>query len=59
MQEKFLRIKDVESMMGCKKTKIWSLTKSGQFPQPRRLPGRITVWLLTEVTNYMQQIANN
>ena len=56
INEEFLRIPSVEKMVGFKKSKIWELVKIGKFPKPIKLDyGKITVFLRSEVSNWMQE----
>ncbi len=34
MEEKLIRLSQVEDLIGCKKTKIYEMVKSGDFPRP-------------------------
>lgn len=34
---------------------LWRKVEQGEFPQPKRLPGRITVWRVEDIREYLEQ----
>lgn len=34
---------------------LWRKVEKGEFPQPKRLPGRITVWRIEDIREYLEQ----
>ena len=58
----YLRITDVVEKTKLSKSHIWELSKSGNFPIPINLSPRVTVWVESEVDNWMveqQKISKN
>jgi prophage regulatory protein len=57
-EERFLRLSDVEALVGFKSSKIYQLIQDGDFPAPLRLSERTVRWRLTAVRTWMnEQIA--
>lgn len=52
---RFLRLPDVMKMIGLGRSKIYQMIKSGEFPRPRKLGRRVSVWLLEEVQLWMEE----
>lgn len=52
--DRFLRIKEVERVVGFKKSKIWDLVAKQDFPAPHRLRSlSITVWRESAIKAWM------
>ncbi len=53
---RFLRLPEVISRVGFKRTKIYELIGEGEFPEGIHLSGcRIRVWLESDVENWMKE----
>lgn len=53
MTEKLLTLHSVEDMVGFKKSRIYELMKTGEFPKNKTIKGK-SVWLLSEIQNWIQ-----
>jgi len=49
-----LRLEAVEELTGVKKTKLYELIKSGQFPAPERLSLRCSRWRAGDVLAHLE-----
>ncbi len=54
----FIRIKAVTEKVGFGKSKVWELTKEGEFPQPIKLTAGTTVWIEEEVDQWIDEQIN-
>ncbi len=52
---RFLRLPEVMKMIGLGRSKIYQMVQSGEFPRPRKLGRRVSVWLLEEVQLWMEE----
>lgn len=43
-QDRLIRLPEVESVTGTKKSTIYKLVRDGSFPQPVRLSARMVAW---------------
>ncbi len=43
-RDRLIRLPEVESATGCKKSTIYKLLKDGSFPRPVRLSSRMVAW---------------
>lgn len=50
--EKLLRLPDVESLTGLKKSSIYFLAKGGSFPKPLRLSARAVAWRESDIAQW-------
>lgn len=55
--ERLLKLPQVESLVGLKKSKIYALIQSGQFPVPVKV-GRASSWLEGEVQTWISEHAS-
>lgn len=53
-RDRFIRLPEVESVTGCKKSTIYLLISQGKFPKPLRLSARMVVWPETAVLQWVQ-----
>ena len=53
-RDRLIRLPDVESATGCKKSTIYDLMKSGRFPKPVRLSARHVAWPESAVLQWVQ-----
>lgn len=51
--DRALPIKEVESMVGLKISRIYELEKAGQFPKRRIFGARSARWLMSEIMDYI------
>lgn len=54
-RDRLLRLPEVESATGLKKSSIYSLVKAKRFPQPVRISARCTAWPESQVLQWVQQ----
>ena len=53
MTEVFLRIHDVESRTGLRKSHLYALASQGNFPAPLKISGRASAWIESEVLEWV------
>ncbi len=53
-RDRLIRLPDVESAIGCKKSTIYELMKVGRFPKPVRLSARHVAWPESAVLQWVQ-----
>lgn len=51
--ERLIRLPELVSLIGVKKSTIWKWVKQGNLPQPIKLSSRVTVWRLSDVYAYI------
>jgi predicted DNA-binding transcriptional regulator AlpA len=51
----FLRIKDVCGLTALSQSHIYALQAKGQFPRSRKIASKVSVWLASDVQEWMQQ----
>ncbi len=51
---KFLRISDVAEKTALSESTIWLWVSNGQFPKPKKLSPKVTIWEETKVDEWMQ-----
>lgn len=54
MTRQFLRLPQVEAIVGLKKSSIYKLVKAGQFPAPIKLSPKASAWPSDEVESWQQ-----
>ena len=54
--DRLLRIKDVESAVGFKKTKIYGMIRLGEFPKPYPVAGRVVAWRLSDINAFISHV---
>jgi prophage regulatory protein len=52
--ECFLRIPEVENIIGCKKSTIYTMLKQGKFPSPIKMGSRMVVWPESVILQWIQ-----
>jgi prophage regulatory protein len=57
-RERLLRLPDVESLTGCKKSTIYKLMKEGKFPSCVRITARMSAWPESTVLQWVQDRIN-
>lgn len=55
ISERLVRLPEVETIVGFKKSTIWAKVKEGTFPKPIKLADRITVWKLTDLDKWVKK----
>ena len=58
-QERFLRLPEVQERTGFSRSFIYKGVKEKTFPRPRKVGGRASVWLDSELTEWMDRISDN
>ncbi|MBS3929420.1 MAG: AlpA family phage regulatory protein [Sphingomonadales bacterium] len=53
----FLRLPDVEQRVKLKRSAIYQRMSEGRFPKSRSLGARCTVWIESEIEDWMRQHA--
>lgn len=53
-----LRLNNVLAITGLKKTKLYDLIKSGDFPAPVKIGNRISAWPDSDVADWISQQIN-
>lgn len=56
MNDRFLRINEITEILGVSKSTIWSWLKQGKFVKPLKLSARVTVWKLSDINNFIEEI---
>lgn len=54
MLDRFLRVPEVLRACGFKRTTLYRMIESGEFPQPRQITGGLTGFLESEVNEWMR-----
>jgi prophage regulatory protein len=47
--KRLLRLREVCSRIGVSRSKLYSMSKAGEFPEPARLGGRTVAWVESEI----------
>lgn len=55
MTNRLLREPEVLEQVRFSHTTLWRLVRQGEFPKPRKLSPRVTVWLEQEVQAWLEQ----
>lgn len=53
-RDRLLRLPEVETITGCKKSTIYKLMKEGKFPACRRITTRMAAWPESAVLTWVQ-----
>lgn len=53
-RDRLVRLPEVETLTGCKKSTIYLMIGQGKFPKPLRLSTRMAVWPETAVLQWVQ-----
>ena len=54
---RFIRIKEVMHKTGIARSTVWYMVKKGTLPKPRKLSPRVTVWIESEIDEFIEKIA--
>ena len=58
-KERFLRLPEVQDRTGFSRSFIYKSVNDSTFPSPRKVGGRASVWLESEVTEWMNRISDH
>ncbi len=53
-RDRFIRLPELENLISCKKSTVYTMLKQGTFPRPVRLSARMVAWSETAVMKWMQ-----
>ena len=56
-KERFLRLPEVQERTGFSRSFIYKSINDKTFPAPRKVGGRASVWLESEVNTWMSRVA--
>ena len=51
---KLIRISEVSNLTTISKSHIYTLARQGKFPKPRKISENTSVWLESEILNWME-----
>ena len=57
--ERFLRLPEVQERTGFSRSLIYKSVNDKTFPSPRKVGGRASVWLESEVNTWMSRVAGD
>lgn len=57
MEERNLRLPEVTKTVGLSKTEIYRRIKAETFPKQIRLSQRVAVWRLSDIQNWLRELA--
>lgn len=57
-RDRLIRLPEVENLVGCKKSTVYSMVGKGTFPRPIRISARMVVWPETVVLQWLQDRIN-
>ena len=57
--ERFLRLPEVQERTGFSRSFIYKSVNDKTFPSPRKVGGRASVWLESEVNTWMSRVAGH
>jgi len=55
--ERFLRLPEVQERTGFSRSFIYKSVNDKSFPAPRKVGGRASVWLESEINDWMSRVA--
>lgn len=55
--DRFLRLPDVLERLAVSRSSFYAGVKAGVFPAPKKLGARTSVWLESEITNFIRSYA--
>ena len=58
-KERFLRLPEVQDRTGVSRSFIYKSINDKTFPSPRKVGGRASVWLESEVNTWMSRVAGD
>jgi len=57
-RDRLIRLPEVENLIGCKKSTVYTMLKNGTFPKPIRLSARMAAWSESSVLQWLQDRIN-
>ena len=54
-QERFLRMPDLRRKVGLSRSQLYRLISRGEFPPPKKLGSKVSVWVESEIDAWMGQ----
>lgn len=57
-RDRLIRLPEVENLIGCKKSTVYTMLKQGTFPRPIRLSARMVAWNENAVLQWLQDRIN-
>lgn len=57
--EKLLRLADVETVVGLKKSSLYNLINQGKFPRPVKLGKRSVRWRYSDLQKFISHLSSN
>lgn len=58
-KERFLRLPEVQERTGFSRSFIYKGVNDQTFPPPRKVGGRASVWLESEINDWMRDVASD
>lgn len=55
--DSLIRMSELIKMVSMSKSQIWLMIRKGQFPKPYKPSERVSVWLLSEVSDWMRSLS--
>lgn len=56
---RLIRIKEVMNKTGIARSTVWYMVKKKIFPLPRKVSPRVTVWVESEIDEFMEKVVNS
>ena len=53
---RFIKMKEVMAKTGIARSTVWYMVKNGTLPKPRKLSPRVTVWVESEIDEFIKNI---
>lgn len=54
LQPRFLRLPAVEQIIGVKKSTVYALLKTNEFPRPYKIGGRVVAWRVEDIEEWIR-----
>jgi prophage regulatory protein len=54
-EDRFIRLPEVSSLVGMSRATIYRYAKTGGFPQPIKIWGRMSLWSALEIQGWMEE----
>jgi len=55
-ESKLVRIRDLQTLVGMKKSSIYKLMKSGEFPRPVKISERCVAWKVDDLNDWIASL---
>ncbi len=56
---RLIRIKEVMNKTGIARSTVWYMVKKGTFPVPRKVSPRVTVWVESEIDEFIEKVVSS